>query len=70
MKIADKMKEKILLARKSQLYKFCDLVNGQNIQENLTQLLGFFFVQQYLHKFCAEFPKSQMISCYCVNLTF
>lgn len=48
LKMKDKNKEKILLARKSQLYEFCDLVNCASIKDNLTKLIGFFYIQQHL----------------------
>ena len=43
-----------MISRKSQLYQFWDLVGQDNIKENLTKLIGFFFVQQHLVHFCPE----------------
>lgn len=48
LKMKDKNKEKILLSRKSQLYEYWDLVNCENIRNNLTKLIGFFYLQQHL----------------------
>lgn len=54
LKNFDKLKEKVNLARKAQLFQLWDLANWEDIGENLKKLTGFFMVQQHLVKFWPE----------------
>jgi len=54
LKSFEKLKERILIQRKSQLFMLWDLVNQEDMKGNLTNLIGFFSVQQHLVQFCPE----------------